>query len=333
MKKSSLFILFSLSLLLSFAGTSTRFFPYQNDGYYKLVAVKKNVYCITKHALYKEEKSGLKQLATFSSLCNSAVSKGDEIWLATEKGITSFNVRNGLLSAVLPETVKGNITHIETDEVNNIWFTKEWEGCFKIDENNNVQQIVKVPVTYSLAHTRDSNIWVGTNVGLYKVPVSGKEIIRYAEEGIADNDLPDNLVEQLYGTENSVWAVMPGHLSHIVPGEEEAPDFESIGSRNNELYSIVQLPFANGVFLFATQQGILFMPNVQNEDQFRTGEIHQEVKETAFHLSDDAIHKPAAAKNNPVRCIQFINGKTYLLTDKGFWSIPLSSLSKHLKAK
>lgn len=333
MKKSILFILFSFSMVISFGKSAPAFFSYKSDGFCKLVALKKSVYCITKSAIYKEEKSELKQLIILTSACNSAVANGDKIWLATEAGIVSFDSRSGTLSPILPEAIKGKITHIETDEFSNIWFTKEWEGCFKIDSLNSIQQIVKVPVTYSLTHTSDSNMWVGTNVGLYKVPVSGKEIVRYAEEGIADNDLPDNLVEQLYGTGSSVWAIMPGHISHITPGEDDAPDFENIGNRDNELYDITQIPLQSQSFLFATKQGILYLPNVQNDERFRLGEIHQEVKETAFHLNDDAIRKPGTAKNEPVTSICFINEKAYFVTMKGYWSIPVSSLLKQLKSK
>ena len=333
MKKSFLLVLLSFSLLMSLAKSSPLFFPFENDGFCKLVTIKKDVYCVTKKALYKEEKKGLKRVVTFSSSCNAAACSQDKIWLAMEKGIVLFDSKNGVLTAMLPEDVTGNITHIETDELNNIWFTKEWEGCFKISSQNKIQQIIQVPVTYSLTHTDDSNMWVGTNVGLYKVPVSGKEIVRYAEEGIADNDLPDNLVERLYGTRNSVWAVMPGHISHIVSGEEEAPDFENIGSHDNELYNVAQVPNQKQSFLFATKEGILYFSEVQNNEQFSTGEIHQQIKEKALHLEDNVTEKPTDGKSETVKAIELINEKIYFVTERGYWFISLSSFLKKLKKK
>ena len=126
--------------------------------------------------------------------------------------------------------------------------------------------------------------------------------------------------------EISIWVVMPGHISHIGSGDDEAPDYKHFGNKDNDLYDVNHCFLSEAAFLFTIKQEILYPPDVQNDDRFRTEEIHQEVKKTAIHLTDEMIQKPAVVKDVPVVFIRLINDKAYFLMEKGFWAVSVSSL-------
>ena len=310
-------------------------FTDRNKGYCGFATTKHNTYCVTRHVLYKVAKSGLLHIITLPADCNEATADNDTLLLATSNGIKAFEEASGKLRDVLPKEITGNISHIKKDERGTVWFTKEFEGCFTLNRNHTVEKIVNVPVTYSLAYTPDSIIWVGTNVGLYKVLTSGERIERYAEEGVADKDLPDNLVEHIYPAKHKgIWAVMPGHISFIMPDEdEEGADLENIGGRDNELYDIEEAPGLLQSFLFITSQGILYMPKQNNNDVFRIGEIHQNIKETAYQLKDDLINKPNEFKGETVTKIEVTKQTVYFITDNGFWTMSTSRLTQAIHKK
>ncbi len=333
MKKTILIVMaLALSHIL-FSRPVPMLFTKERTGNYQAIATRKGLYCITRNEIYKIEKARLILLQTFPFVCNEAAVYKDTILLATDSGIKKFLTESNTTTDFLPKQATGNINHLQVDAVNSIWFTKEFEGCFKIGKEADALQIVHVPVTYSLAYTPDSIIWVGTNVGLYQVPVSGKEIERYAEEGIADNDLPDNLVERLFsGNQNGVWAVMPGHITFISPElHDGGPDLENIGGKNNNLLGITELPEWKQHFLFATSEGVLYMPDHNDLELFRIGEIHQTITEKAYRLSDDIIQTPPDFKNKTIKKIDVVKDVLYFFTDKGFWALPAKKCIRAIK--
>src|SRR5690606_36803796 len=96
----------------------------------------------------------------------------------------------------------------------------------------------------TLAATQDSNVWIGTNVGLYKMSLKDYSTIRYAEEGYSGYELPDNIIEQLYEDPfSNIWVVMPDNISfkrgNNYTGEN--PTYNFIGVKNNKIYSITPI--------------------------------------------------------------------------------------------
>jgi len=324
MKKIALLLLPLLTVCLhSFSKEFPLLFTIPKEGNIQLLKAGKHSYCITNDGIYELEKKQLIQKISLQQRCNDAAVYNNNIVLATSNGIQLFNTKTNILTALFPETIKGDINGIQTDN-KHLWFTKAFEGCFMIDDSNKVIQRVKVPVTYALAYTDNGNMWVGTNVGLYKIPIHGGEIVRYAEEGIASNDLPDNLVERLFtDAQSNVWVMMPGHITFIAAdSEDEFPDYEHVGKKDNELYDIAAA--SDKMYLFATAQGILLMQNSQHGEALYTGEIHQTINEKAYLLTDEITEKPEHLKNEPVIKIVNSGRETHFITNKGLWSVSTS---------
>ncbi len=332
-KPIAFFLLFTCCSFYGFSRKSPLLFAEKTNMLVQLLETGKQRFCITQNAVYSITKKGLEKKAALPFLCTDAIVYKGNIALATDAGLQLFDTKNNALTALLPQKINGAINHLQADAGNHIWFTKEFEGCYMIDDSNEVLQKIKVPVTYSLAYTNDNTIWVGTNVGLYKVPASGSAIERYAEEGIASNDLPDNLVERLYtGAKTNLWVVMPGHVSYIAAdNNDEFPDYEFIGDKNNELYHIAAINGFTQAYLFATSQGILLMHNITAGEKLHSGEIHQTVSEKAYLLTNATIEKPEALKTATVKMITTCGTAIYFVTDKGLWSVDKVKLNQRLK--
>lgn len=282
--------------------------------------------------LLGKNKTALK--TSFSFTCNDACEYENKIALATGNGIVVYDDLKNTATGFMPQKITGRITHIQKDINGRLWFTKEFEGCF-MTNGTEVFQKIKVPATYSLVAAGDSNIWAGTNVGLYKIPASGAAITKFAEEGIEGNDIPDNLVERLFAdSKSNVWAIMPEHISFIAHSNEnsEFPDYGYLGTKENELYHIAELPDKKKQsYLFATKQGILYIPAITTSALVHIGEIHQTVTEKAFLMAGSNIQKPEQWKNEPVTYITTIGSQTYFVTVKGVWSISNAKLLRNIK--
>lgn len=336
MKISFFTIILLVSVCFACAAERPLLFPQNQKGFIKIVAADHKKFVVTDNAVWLIEKNKLTQKSSFNFICNGATEYRDEIAMATDNGIKIFNAKDNNITDYLPKQIAGKINNIEADQQDHLWFTKEYEGCFAILDSNAILQKLKVPVTYCIARTNDSCIWAGTNIGLYKIPINGGKILRFAEEGIASYDLPDNLVERLYAdSKSNVWAVMPEHISFISSADlnSEFPDYEYLGKKENELYSVTEVAQLHQAYLFLTSTGIIYINGLKAGELMRVGEIHQKIHETAFLLTDELIEKPSQFKNEKVVMIKTIGNETYFITQKGLWSVSTSKFTRDLKKK
>ena len=178
------------------------------------------------------------------------------------------------------------------------------------------------------------NVWVGTNLGLYKVPVTG-EVLRYAEEGIEGFEIPDNLVEHLFADEASnVWALLPEQMAFI-PSKTSGGDVPAYAypGKNAAVFSIFKLPLSETAFLLATAQGLMYMHGLNGAASILSGEIYQSFHETAFVVPDAVLEKPSELADVPVLSVHTLADKTWFVTSKGLWHIPTKKLLKQLQRK
>lgn len=307
-------------------------FSKKHDGWLKILPGSKNSFLVSENDLELIEKNKTTQKLSFSFKCNDAVLFQNNILLATDTGIKMVNTASYTLQDMLPEKISKKVTHITVDALGNIWFAKEFEGCFMIEKENIVTKVT-APVIYSLASTPDSNIWVGTNIGLYKVDMKNDAVQRFAEEALEGYDLPDNLIEQLYADDKSnVWVLMPDHIAFI-PGknfEGELPVYNHVGTKNNSIFSICALPNSPRAYLFATDEGIIYTPDLKADEYNHSGEIHQQIDETAFLVTSNLIDKPAEFKDEKVKLIKSEGKYTWFVTERGLWKIKTSRLEQNL---
>lgn len=333
MKKFLLLTLFFYYMQAAFAFDVPITFAKKHNGWMKILSDSKKEFLVSSKGIELIEKNKTVEKLAFAFNCNDATILNENILLATDVGIKVFNTSDDSLKNYLPEISAKKITHVITDELKRVWFSVEFEGCFIID-NNAVFARVTAPVIYSLASTPDSNVWVGTNIGLYKVSLKEDKVFRYAEEGIEGLELPDNLVERLFtDNKSNVWVLMPEQVAFI-PGKDfegELPVYNHIGTKNNAIYSICDLPQSSSAYLFATAEGIIYTSNIKEDAFNHTGEIHQQINQTAFLITDAVIERPSEFKNERVLLIQKFDKHTWFITENGLWKIKTGKFIQTLK--
>ena len=328
-----LLIIISLGTFSSYAKEGQYIFVKPEKKFTKLFSVSQKTYLVTSTNISEITKKGLQEKIPFNFVCNDACLLTGNIVLATDSGIMNYSVKNHSLNKLLPEKLSQKVDHVITDASNHLWFSSMFGGAYMIDSADNILEKVKAPAIYSLAATPDKNVWVGTNIGLYKIPLSGAEINRYEEEGIEGYEISDNLVEKLFADENSnIWALLDG-ITVFIPNKEvdDVPSYNYVGDKNNKVLSIVKIPASSESYLFATARGIIYAGDFNGYKNIHTGEIHQTYHETAYLLPENILEKPLQFKNDTIINIANANGYTWFITENGLWKLSTKKLVKNLK--
>lgn len=323
-------LIISLSVLQTSSAENAIVFNKEESGFKKLLVIDKKEFFITSTTIYTVNKKDIQQKILLLSDCYDACVYKNAILLATKDGLKIFNTKENTIKDVASVTDKTE--HVAVDKENNIWFTKEFGGGYKI-QNDSVLRIIDAPAIYSLATTQDSNVWIGTNIGLYKISLAKNKIDRFVEEGIEGFELPDNLVEKIYADDASnIWAVMPDDISFIsgAGNDDEIPDYRYVGSKQNKVLDICKTPLGSRSYLFATKEGVIYTADVKGDQLNHTGEIHQQFHEPAMFLNGALLEKPDALKDAVVNQIQIAGKEIIFITDKGLWRLKLNNLKQHL---
>jgi ligand-binding sensor domain-containing protein len=331
MKSILLFTLLLIGLRMHAKENPFLFDTVQN-GFVKLMTYQKEKYLITQKGLYKIGRKTLELKTIFPFTCVDACTYQNGFALATDSGLVSYTIPHGLLKNLLPGIKRKPANQVVQDAHQQLWFSLPYEGAYVI-ENGQARLRVQAPRIYALAATPDSNVWVGTNIGLYKVPVSKGEIMRYAEEGIEGFELPDNLAERLFSDEASnLWVLMPDQMAFIAghSDDHELPAYSYPNGEATTVFSITKLPLSTTAFLVATSQGLVFINSMSAAQASHSGEIHQSFKERAYQIPDKLLEKPAELTGMPILSVSAIAGEIWFVTSKGVWSVASKKFIKRL---
>jgi ligand-binding sensor domain-containing protein len=165
-----------------------------------------------------------------------------------------------------------------------MWVGANGYGVFRWANGAFVQEL-KTPAINGGVATADSSVWIATSIGLSRK--QGPEWTRYNEEGVANHEIPDNIVEKLLpDNAGNLWVVMSDAICVFEGGqrggaEAELPTVKFLGRPGNEVFSVAYV--AGAGCLFATAMGLLLLPN-----------------EPATHLASFA---PATDKVEPKRLL------------------------------
>lgn len=300
--------------------------------FFKVISMDRKAYLVTDSSVFSLEKKLLKK-ASFNFHCNDAIARNNIIYLATNRGIKTFDITNNSVSDFAVASYDGKIDHIMKDALNHLWFSSKFKGCYTVTDSGSVEVKVTAPVIYSIANTADSNIWVGTNVGLFKVSLQQNKIDRFVEEGLEGYEIPDNIIEQVFADDQSdVWIVMPDNISFI-SGKNlngEIPGYHFNTDRENAIYGISKLNAESDAYIFATTRGLIYISGAKLHPSDYGGEIHQSYNEKAFMIPDALIEKPLTFKSQVVLQVTNTGSKTFFITNKGLWSVSTKKLAKQI---
>ena len=148
------------------------------------------------------------------------------------------------------------------DAAGTVWLGTDGYGVFRL-AGGGPEQMLSTPAINAGLATADSSVWIGTNIGLSRWQHG--QWTRYNEEGVANNEIPDNLVEEfLPDNRGNLWVLMSAGVSVFAGGGAGAPPtglptVKFIGRPGNAVRSVA---YAAGTgYLFATDMGLLLLPD------------------------------------------------------------------------
>ena len=187
------------------------------------------------------------------------------LWLGTRQGVLGLNPRTFRarpLALPLPEAAP-NITAVFLDRRGALWVGALGYGVLHWVNGAFVHEL-KTPTINAGVATADSSVWIGTNIGLNRK--QGPAWTRYNEEGVANQEIPDNYVEKLLPDNvGNLWVIMSDGICVFEGGarrgatEAELPTAKFLGQPGNEVRGVAHIAGEGRVF--ATALGLLLLPD------------------------------------------------------------------------
>ena len=198
-----------------------------------------------------------------------ALATDSVLWLGTGQGLLRLRIGRGAGAWVarplaLPAPAgPAPITALLRDAAGAVWVGAAGYGMYQL-VGNELQSVLRIPDVTAAVLTADSSVWVGTNLGLHRWHRGAWT--RYNEEGVANHEIPDNLVNKLLlDNGGSLWVLMSDAITvfenaaQAGGGAGHLPTVKYLGRPGNEVYSVAYLPGRGHVF--ATAMGLLLLPN------------------------------------------------------------------------
>jgi hypothetical protein len=298
-----------------------------------LIEQKNQKWIVTESSIYAIQQKDAFKSISLPSVAHSAVLLDDKIYLGTDNGLKFFQLGSKKLEDYPIPNMKGNlqINKLVVDEKGSLWVGTEFNGAFELKKDGTLAQRSQISPVYTIVST-PGKVWVGTNLGLYLLELATDKWTRYAEEGYSGFELPDNYVEKLFPDKlGNLWVVMPNNLVFLTTSQEGShfPTFDYVGSRENELYSICNLP--NQSYLIASKEGIIALAaKIEAHEHEAQEEIYTRPKTKGYQVSTDLLGAPFALQQEKVLLFLEKDKLVWFLTDKGAWSIKTKTLEKNL---
>ncbi|MDF7813983.1 hypothetical protein [Hymenobacter sp. YC55] len=186
------------------------------------------------------------------------------LWLGTQQGLLQVSTRSGQAQPLNPAGpgIVAPVTALLQDATGAVWVGMAGYGVYQ-QRQGAWQAQLNIPTLNAGLATADSAVWIATNIGLYQW--QHQQWTRYNEEGVANHEIPDNLVEKLLPDGGgNMWVLMSEGLScfawaaSTAASEPPLSTVKYLGRPGNEVYSVAQLPGQG--YLFATALGLLLLP-------------------------------------------------------------------------
>ncbi|MBD2769243.1 hypothetical protein IC235_15230 [Hymenobacter sp. BT664] len=258
----------SLTLLgLSMSGHARPRPSYAVAGNEKPVAllhVGKATYLVTQHSVFRLEGQQFVRHYQGEAPVQCAAVADTVLWLGTRQGLVRLNYQGFRphkqpLPGVEPFP---SITALFRDARGTMWVGAYGQGVFH-EKKGAFTQELNTPAINGGAATADSSVWIATNIGLSRK--QHQDWTRYNEEGVANQEIPDNIVEKLLPDNvGNLWVIMSDAIcvfegqAQRSAAEAELPTVKFLGRPGNEVHSVAYLKGEGR--LFATAMGLLLLP-------------------------------------------------------------------------
>lgn len=295
---------------------------------------EKKAYLLNKNQLFKiTSKNETILLKEFDFDIYDAIINNNKLWVATPKGLHIFELPNLTLTKTVLDNEK--VIGLTQDANGKVWAASFFKRLYKQDEKQpyKFDNVLNVNINYDIKATNDNTIYVGTNLGLYKINANNGKFTRYAEEAHSGHGLPDNIVEKLFVDNNSnVWVMMPDHIIYIKGSNSngEFPTFSYVGNKRNKVTQIFGLN--NDSYIMLTKMGALSLTSnsIKGHEAHDT-EIFNAHKTPAKLVTNKTLKAPHKLEDEKILLVTRNKKSLYFLTKKGIWKTKEKSIIKSIK--
>ena len=233
-----------------------------------LLRAGKTDYLVTAAGVFRREGRRLVRRYQSPAPIRCALATDTVLWLGTTQGLLRLSPRTWRARPTAlpaPAGPGGAVSTLFRAADGAVWAGLPGYGAFRqAGGHGGWEAQLSIPtINAGLSRAADSSVWVATNIGLYRYQHAAWT--RYNEEGVANHEIPDNMVERLLpDNAGNLWVVMSEGLSvFAAPGptpetDAELPTVRFIGRPGNAVYGVVQVPGQGHVF--ATAMGLLLLP-------------------------------------------------------------------------
>ena len=233
-----------------------------------LLRAGRATYLVTQHSVFRLEGAQFVRKYQSPSVIQCASAADTVLWLGTRRGAVGLDLDPGSTGCrphplALPgAAATAPVTALFQDAQGALWAGADGYGAFRRAPGGAFVAELNTPAINAGAATADGSVWLATNVGLSRK--QGPTWTHYNEEGVANREIPDNIVEKLLpDNAGALWVVMSDAISVFGPtplatGEAEAPTVKFLGRPGNEVYTVASVPGVGRVF--ATAMGLLLLP-------------------------------------------------------------------------
>ena len=218
---------------------------------------QKQVFLLSSDRLFQWKKELWLPLAELPAAFESAVSDGKRIWLGGKPGLFFFDPEKKQAQNWRPGT--GETADLTFDKkTGELLAASSGMGVFALRDTAFARSILPKTEAFAACHCGNYD-WAGTATGLFRISKNG-EIQKYAEEGVAGYEVPDNIIDGLFCSPSGALTVaMPEAIAFfgMPDGEPEGhPEhFDYLGEPGNHVFRQIDAP-GDGL-LFFTEKGVL----------------------------------------------------------------------------
>ncbi|AWM31892.1 hypothetical protein [Hymenobacter nivis] len=231
-----------------------------------LLRAGRATHLVTQHSVFRLEGAQFVRKHQLPSVIQCTSAADTVLWLGTWQGAQGLSLGAAGCRphplALPGAAATARITALFQDAQGALWAGADDYEAFRRAPDGAFVAELNTPAITAGAATADGSVWLGTNMGLNRK--QGPAWTRYNEEGVANREIPDNLVEKLLpDNTGALWVIMSDAISVLNPksqaaGEAEVPTVKFLGRPGNKVFGVASVPGAGRVF--ATAMGLLLLP-------------------------------------------------------------------------
>jgi hypothetical protein len=207
----------------------------------------RRTWLFTQKSILERQRNHFVRKLEVSGTIACAVTRENELWLGTDSGIVAVNPDTYASRRVpLPAgEAYPSITTLFHTPAGAFYAGAADYGVFAYDPSGFRKVLGVAPVNTGLA-TPDSSAWIGTHTGLHHF--KNGQWTRYTEEGVANFEIPGNIVDKLLDDgSGNLWVITTDGIGVLNRGPRAAgdhghlPSVKFIGKPGNQVYGVQYL--------------------------------------------------------------------------------------------